>query len=85
MEVVEDEQPFFSTVSYFLIDVGFVNPASSWALKECSVVDSAHVVAGTTEPEWNPQNKYCSVDPAGMIPLIEAKKIPFEYVWRENW
>ena len=85
MQVVEDEQALFALVSNLLVDFWFVNPASDWACKECTVVDPAHVVTCASETEWNPQHENGSVHPAWVVPVLEPKEFPFEDVRRKDW
>ena len=85
MQVVEDEQALFALVSNFLVDVRFVNPAGHGTCEEGAVVDSAHVVASSTESEWNPKDKYSGVNPRWMVPGRKAEKIPFQYIGGEDW
>ena len=85
MKVVEDEQAFFTLVSNLLVDFWFVNPASDWACEECTVIDTAHVVACASETKGNPQHENSSVDPTWVVPILESKEFPFKHVRRKDW
>ena len=68
MQIIEDEQPFFSFISKFFIDIRLINPACDWTGEKGSVVYSPHVVTCSSKTKWYPQNKNCGINPRRVIP-----------------
>ena len=80
VEVVEDEETLFAFVADGLVDVGLIHPARRGAGKEGAVIHSAHVIAGTSETEWNPEHEDSGVHPFGVVPLVQSEQVPFQNI-----
>ena len=80
VEVVEDEETLFAFVADGLVDVGLIHPARRGAGKEGAVIHSAHVIAGASETEWNPEHEDGGVHPFGVVPLVQSEQVPFQYI-----
>tara|TARA_B100000579_G_scaffold147431_1_gene119626 strand:+ start:324 stop:611 length:288 start_codon:yes stop_codon:yes gene_type:complete len=64
MDVIENEQPPFASIAKRFGDFWFCHHTCYGTSKKRPVVDTSHVVAGTSETKWNPENQHSRISPS---------------------
>ena len=80
VEVIENEQPPFPPIADRFGDFRLCDYTCYGTSKKRPVVDTSHIVAGTSETKWNPENQHSRISPSRDF---QAPKV--NYIRRENW